>query len=336
MQDLKITIIQSDIHWEDVGANLAAFEEKIWQAGSTDVIVLPEMFTTGFTMKAKSLAEMMNLRTFKWMKQMADQTGALILGSFIAHVHERYYNRLLWMEPGGNFKTYDKRHLFRMANEHTVYSQGESLLIGHWKGWRICPLICYDLRFPVWSRNRWNATLKRSSYDLLVYVANWPEVRAAAWETLLRSRAIENLSYCVGVNRVGTDGNGSNNNLDMLEECRMAAMIHKGFSGDPLAVPAKTALDMATENGALAIGFDHLGKLEPGYLADIVLYDMHKPYWYPRHDRLSLLVYAAAAADVRTVMVDGRVLLDDGRLTTIDEERLKYEVNTRGLRLVGG
>lgn len=209
MQDLKITIIQSDLHWEDIGANLATFEEKIWQIGhSTDVIVLPEMFTTGFTMKAGKLAEMMNMRTYKWMKQMADQTGALILGSFIANVHDRYYNRLLWMEPGGNHKTYDKRHLFRMANENQVFSPGESLLIGHWKGWRICPLICYDLRFPVWSRNRWNPSLKKPSYDLLIYVANWPQVRSTAWETLLRARAIENLSYTVGVNRVGVDGNG--------------------------------------------------------------------------------------------------------------------------------
>ena len=209
MQDLKITLIQSDLHWEDIGANLAMFEEKIWQIGqSTDVIVLPEMFTTGFTMKANKLAEHMNMRTFKWMKQMADQTGALVLGSFIATIHDRFYNRLLWMEPGGTFKTYDKRHLFRMGEENQTYSPGESLLIGHWKGWRICPLICYDLRFPVWSRNRWNAALKRPSYDLLLYVANWPLVRVNAWETLLKARAIENLSYVAGVNRVGVDGNG--------------------------------------------------------------------------------------------------------------------------------
>ncbi len=208
MQDLRITIIQSDVHWEDIGANLAMFEEKIWRIGEpTDVIILPEMFTTGFTMNASKLAEMMNMRTFKWMKQMADQTGALVLGSFIAHVHDRFYNRLLWMEPGGNFKTYDKHHLFRMAEEHQVYTPGESLLIGHWKGWNICPLICYDLRFPVWSRNRWNHSLKKTSYDLMVYVANWPKVRISAWETLLKARAIENLSYVVGVNRVGSDGN---------------------------------------------------------------------------------------------------------------------------------
>lgn len=209
MQDLKITVIQSDLHWEDIDANLAMFEEKIWRINeSTDVIVLPEMFTTGFSMAAPRLAERMNMRTFKWMKQMADQTGALVLGSFISLVHDRYYNRLLWMEPGGNFKTYDKRHLFRMADEQHVFSPGESLLIGHWKGWRICPLICYDLRFPVWSRNRWNATLKKPTYDLAIYVANWPKVRINAWDTLLKARAIENLSYVVGVNRVGVDGKG--------------------------------------------------------------------------------------------------------------------------------
>jgi omega-amidase len=225
MQDLKITIIQSDLHWEDIGANLAMFEEKIWKIGSTDVIVLPEMFTTGFSMNAKKLGEMMNMRTFKWMKQMADQTGALVLGSFIANVHDRFYNRLLWMEPGGNFKTYDKRHLFRMADEHQVYAPGESLLIGHWKGWRICPLICYDLRFPVWSRNRWNATLKKASYDVLIYVANWPQVRANAWDILLKARAVENLSYVVGVNRVGMDGNG-------IEHSGNSAIISP--KGDPI------------------------------------------------------------------------------------------------------
>jgi omega-amidase len=209
MQDLRITLIQSDLHWEDVEANLSMFEEKIWQInGSTDVIVLPEMFTTGFSMNASRLAEHMNMKTFKWMKQMADQTGALILGSFICTVHGRYYNRLLWMEPGGVFKTYDKRHLFRMDNEHKTFTPGESLLIGTWKGWRICPLICYDLRFPVWSRNKWDHNANKLSYDLAIYVANWPMTRIDAWNTLLRARAIENLSYVVGVNRVGQDENG--------------------------------------------------------------------------------------------------------------------------------
>jgi omega-amidase len=208
MQDLKITLVQSDLHWEDIEANLAMFEEKIWQIGNTtDVIVLPEMFTTGFTMNTKH-AELMNMRTFKWMKQMADQTGALILGSYIVSVHDRYFNRLLWMEPGGHFKTYDKRHLFRMANEHKTYSSGESLLIGSWKGWKICPLVCYDLRFPVWSRNKWDFQTNKLLYDVMIYVANWPTTRSDAWNTLLKARAIENLSYVVGVNRIGQDGNG--------------------------------------------------------------------------------------------------------------------------------
>lgn len=213
MQDLKITLIQSDLHWEDVEANLSTFEERIWRInGVTDVIVLPEMFTTGFTMAAQKYGEMMNMRTFKWMRQMADHTGALILGSFIVKVHDRFYNRLLWMEPGGQFKTYDKRHLFRMEQEHKTFTPGESLLIGTWRGWRICPLICYDLRFPVWSRNRWDAANERLSYDVAVYVANWPVTRIEAWNTLLRARAIENLSYVVGVNRVGLDGNGVEHN----------------------------------------------------------------------------------------------------------------------------
>lgn len=208
MRDLKITLLQSDLYWEEIDANLSAFEEKIWQIGqATDVIVLPEMFTTGFTMNAQTLGEHMNMRTFKWMRQMADQTGALMLGSFVAKVHDKFYNRMLWMEPGGNYKTYDKRHLFRMAGEHKTYSSGESLLVAEWKGWRICPLICYDLRFPVWSRNTYDAVAKRLNYDLLIYVANWPTARVEAWSSLLKARAIENLSYVVGVNRVGFDGN---------------------------------------------------------------------------------------------------------------------------------
>jgi omega-amidase len=209
MENLIITVIQSDVHWENTGANLAMWEEKIWQiSGPTDVIILPEMFTTGFTMNAAAHAEAMNMKTSRWMKQMASQTGALVLGSFIAREGHHYYNRLLWMQPDGNFKAYDKRHLFRMANEDDVYTAGGVVLIGEWKGWRICPLICYDLRFPVWSRNRLDLPSNTLAYDLLVYVANWPQVRIHAWETLLTARAIENLSYVVGVNRIGIDGNG--------------------------------------------------------------------------------------------------------------------------------
>ncbi|NOT75524.1 MAG: amidohydrolase [Cyclobacteriaceae bacterium] len=207
MKDLSISIIQSPLHWENQVANLAMFEEKIWKVEkSTDVIILPEMFSTGFSMNAPALAEVMNQHTFKWMKQMANQSGALIIGSFIVKENGNFFNRLLWMEPGGNFNTYDKRHLFRMGEENTVYSAGKNKFIGQWRGWNICPLVCYDLRFPVWSRNTWNKGENKMEYDLLIYVANWPEARVSAWDALLRARAIENQSYVVGVNRIGSDG----------------------------------------------------------------------------------------------------------------------------------
>lgn len=200
-QTLRLTIIQSSLYWEDIPANLAMLEEKIWRIKQpTDLIVLPEMFNTGFTMNAPALAEPMNLHTFKWMKQQAAHTGAVVTGSYIVKEKEQYYNRLVWMRPDGRFETYDKRHLFRMANEHQTFSGGSKRLVTEWKGWKICPLICYDLRFPVWSRNI------NGEYDLLLYVANWPKARRQAWKTLLSARAIENLAYTVGVNRVGMDG----------------------------------------------------------------------------------------------------------------------------------
>lgn len=204
---LKISLIQTDIHWHNIDANLAMLEEKIWQIGEdTDLIVLPEMFNTGFTNSAKELAEPMNSKTFRWMKQQAMQTQAVVIGSFIVKEKSQFFNRLLWMEPTGVFDFYDKKHLFRMSKEHQVFSSGKEKLIKTWKGWRICPLICYDLRFPVWSRN-YPGLNGELLYDLLIYVANWPAARSEAWTTLLKARAIENLSYVVGVNRVGEDGN---------------------------------------------------------------------------------------------------------------------------------
>jgi omega-amidase len=207
MQDLNITLIQTPLHWQNPDANRAMLEEKIWQIqGRTDVIVLPEMFTTGFTMKPEPLAEVMHMATCKWMKQMAAQTQAVICGSYIVKEEGRHFNRMVWMQPDGGFFTYDKRHLFRMAGEHHHYAAGTQRLVVTWKGWRICPLICYDLRFPVWSRNCVPGT-NNQAYDLLLFVANWPESRVSAWDALLRARAIENLCYVAGVNRTGTDGN---------------------------------------------------------------------------------------------------------------------------------
>jgi omega-amidase len=205
-EKLKITLSQSSLYWHDIDANLAMMEEKIWQIGQeTDLIVLPEMFSTGFTNAAPELAEPMNSKTFRWMKQQAKQTRAVVTGSFIARDGKDLYNRLLWMQPDGEFATYDKKHLFRMSEEHEIYSAGKERLVVEWRGWKICPLICYDLRFPVWSRNLMLED-ESLSYDLLLYVANWPASRSQVWRTLLQARALENLSYCVGLNRIGEDG----------------------------------------------------------------------------------------------------------------------------------
>ncbi len=207
MQDLKVTTVQTSLHWQDKQANLAMLEEKLWEIeGLTDVIILPEMFNTGFSMEAEKMAEPMNLHTSKWLKQMAEQKNAVVTGSFIVNDGGDYYNRLVWMQPDGQYFTYDKRHLFRMANEDAHYLPGTEKLVVEWRGWKIKPLVCYDLRFPVWCRNR--SDKDRLDYDLILFVANWPAARVSAWDTLLKARAIENLAYCAGVNRIGDDGNG--------------------------------------------------------------------------------------------------------------------------------
>ena len=205
---MHITLLQPSLYWHNPVANRAMLEERIFSLPeSTDLIVLPEMFTTGFTMDAQAVAEPMNLTTFRWLKQMAAQTQAVVTGSYVVQEKGAYFNRLIWMQPDGQFDVYDKRHLFRMAGEDAIYTAGTRRLVKEWKGWRICPLICYDLRFPVWSRNE-QANFPDFDYDLLIYVANWPAARRQAWNVLLQARAIENLSYVVGVNRVGVDGNG--------------------------------------------------------------------------------------------------------------------------------
>ncbi len=203
MEDLRISLIQTSLHWENVDANLQLFDEKLAciQQNFTDLIVLPEMFTTGFTMKATDNFEEMNGKTLHWMELKSKEKNCIVTGSFIIKENENYFNRLIWMKPDGSFFTYDKRHLFRMAKEDETYTPGNNKLIVELKGWRICPLICYDLRFPVWSRNK-------NDYDVLIYVANWPERRVFAWKQLLIARAIENQSYVIGVNRIGEDGNG--------------------------------------------------------------------------------------------------------------------------------
>lgn len=202
MSTLNVSIVQSELHWHDAKRNLAHFS-RILAQGETEphLVVLPEMFTTGFTMHAKENAERMDGRSVTWMAEQAAGTGAAICGSLIIEDAGEYYNRFLLVHPNGFVQSYDKRHLFRLAGEHEHYSCGTKACTFLLNGWRIRPMVCYDLRFPVWSRNR-------DDYDLMVYVANWPDRRHVAWETLIRARAIENLAYVAGVNRIGTDGNG--------------------------------------------------------------------------------------------------------------------------------
>lgn len=204
--DLRVALMQVPLVWEDAQANreaLAEFLEPL--VGEVDLIVLPEMFTTGFTMQPDGLEEEPQGPTLQWMQTWAARTGAMLMGSLIVRDQGHFRNRLLMVRPDGSADHYDKRHLFRMAGEHESYTGGQKRQLVEWKGWRICPQVCYDLRFPVWSRNRLGT---EDGYDLLVYVANWPERRVSHWKTLLQARAIENQSYVIGVNRVGEDGNG--------------------------------------------------------------------------------------------------------------------------------
>lgn len=217
MSTLNVTIVQADLAWHDAVGNREQFTNTInGLQNPTDLIVLPEMFTTGFSMDAPELAEAMDGESVNWMQEMAASSDASICGSLIISDNGQYFNRFICASPAGDLQCYDKRHLFRLANEQDHYAPGDKLLTFELKGWRICPMVCYDLRFPVWSRNR-------EDYDLLLYVANWPDRRHHAWATLLRARAIENLSYVAGVNRTGTDGNdipykGGSSIIDYLGE----------------------------------------------------------------------------------------------------------------------
>jgi len=202
VEDLTVTVLQQALVWQDAVANRKAFGEAILALQEPgDLVVLPEMFTAGFSMDSEKVAEEAEGPTLSWMREMAAVSGAVVVGSYGVRARQGVVNRLVWMRPDGSFEFYDKRHLFRMAGEHERYEAGETRLVVELKGWRCCPLICYDLRFPVWCRNR-------DDYDLLLFVANWPAVRAFPWRTLLLARAMENISCVVGVNRVGLDGNG--------------------------------------------------------------------------------------------------------------------------------
>lgn len=202
MSTLKITLIQTHLFWEDKGANLALLEQKIVNLEEpTEVVILPEMFTTGFSMQPTLHAETMEGPSVQWMRRIAMTQKIILTGSLIIEENGHYYNRLIWMLPNGEFGYYDKRHLFAFAGEDQIYTAGNKRLIASVKGWKINLQICYDLRFPTWARQA-----APNEYDVLVYVANWPEKRSHAWKTLLVARAIENQAFVVGVNRVGLDG----------------------------------------------------------------------------------------------------------------------------------
>lgn len=202
MSTLKITTFQAYLFWENIeknlknlGLRLSSIREK------TDLIILPEMFSTGFSMDAEALAEEMDGRTMKWMHEQATKFDCVVTGSLIIREREKFYNRLIWMRPDGSYEYYDKRHLFGLGKEDGTFTAGEEKLVVELNGWKICPAICYDLRFPVWLRN------VGGEYDMLLVVANWPERRSLHWRTLIPARAVENQSYVVAVNRVGHDGN---------------------------------------------------------------------------------------------------------------------------------
>ena len=224
---MKITLIQTDLLWNDPAGNRARFEQKIAEAGSADLIVLPEMFSTGFCTQPRLAAEPLGGETLPWMKRIAQKTDCALAGSVAVEENGHYFNRFYFVKPDGSVSQYDKRHLFTYGGEHKEFTAGDKRVIVEYKGWRILLQICYDLRFPVWSRNR-------NDYDLALYTANWPTPRVDAWSALLRARAIENLCYVAGINRTGTDPNCS--------YCGKSALLD--FKGQTFAdvEPGKEAL----------------------------------------------------------------------------------------------
>ncbi len=211
MDQLTISLVQINLYWEESKKNIEHIEDLLAKENpSTDLILLPEMFNTAFSMDSKSLAQNMNGEVVQQLKKWANTYQCAVVGSFICEEKGHFYNRLLFVEPEGKIHQYDKRHLFRMANEDQYFSSGKKRLVVDYKGWKILPLVCYDLRFPVWSRNQFQTNKKDicdAEYDLMLYIANWPKARVNAWDKLLSARAIENQAYVAAVNRVGLDGN---------------------------------------------------------------------------------------------------------------------------------
>jgi predicted amidohydrolase len=237
---LTFSLIQTNLHWENKEANLQMLEEKILSIHhKTEIVVLPEMFSTGFSMKPEEFAETMDGSTVSWMKRIAMQKKIILTGSLMIQENKQYYNRLIWMLPNGTVGCYDKRHRFAFAGEHEHYAPGNKRLIAQVKGWKINLQICYDLRFPVWARQAppQKGEASEPEFDILLYVANWPERRNHAWKSLLTARAIENQSYVIGLNRIGHDGNdiyhsGDSMVIDPLGE----TLYHKAHDEDVFTI----------------------------------------------------------------------------------------------------
>lgn len=232
MPALYFTLIQSKLHWEDPVANLELFTQKIASIKDKKaVVILPEMFSTGFSMRPEALAEKMDGQTVQWMRETAKAHRIILTGSVMIEAGGKYYNRMIWMLPDGSCGHYDKRHLFAYAGEDAHFTAGKERLIASVNGWKVLVQVCYDLRFPVWARQQFND--EGFEYDVLLYVANWPQRRATAWKTLLQARAIENQCYVIGVNRVGEDGNGHHYSGDsMVIDPLGAILYHKEEAED--------------------------------------------------------------------------------------------------------
>ena len=257
MSALSFTLVQTRLHWEDKQANLAMLEKKIMGIREkTEILVLPEMFSTGFSMRPQLLAETMNGESVQWMKRIAAAKKIIVTGSLIIEENSQYYNRLLWVQPDGRLGYYDKRHRFAFAGEDNHYTSGNKRLIAQVKGWKINLQVCYDLRFPVWARQQ---SVDSPEYDVLLYVANWPESRSHAWKTLLTARAIENQCYVVGVNRVGEDGNGIYHSGDSMVIDALGSVLYQKKDEEDIqtVVLEKDALEQVREKFPFWKDADH-------------------------------------------------------------------------------
>jgi len=256
MQDLIITLIQTNLFWEEPAKNIKHFDRLISAInGSADVIFLPEMFNTGFSINPQSCAETMDGPSLSFLKEKSKERNSVIMATLLIKEKDEFFNRLVCIYPNGKIYTYDKRHLFRLSEEFKIFKGGNDFLIVEVKGWKIKPLICYDLRFPVWSKNTYREG--KYAYDVLVYLANWPNSRETLWKTLLSARAIENQAYIIGVNRVGNDGHGTYHSGDsMVCDAKGNIIIAAGPGREEIKTITLSALDLHLYRESFTLGLD--------------------------------------------------------------------------------